>query len=90
MSETEPCDVCGGELVDGPTYQNGSISWTCQGCTTDEDGIPDGVEPCDVCGVNVLDGQWPTTQNGYTLTTCLDCYEKVPGCDWDEVKQELI
>jgi predicted helicase len=37
-----------------------------------------------------VDGQWPTTRNGYTLTTCLGCYVKVPGRDWDEDKRELI
>lgn len=89
MSEAEPCDVCGGELVDGPTERNGSISWTCLDCRTDDDGIDYDAVLCEVCGGSVLYEQYPTTQNGYTLTTCEDCYEKVPGRDWDEDKCEL-
>ena len=88
--DAEPCDVCGGDLVDGPTERNGSISWTCLDCLSDEDGVDYDAVPRDVCGVNVLDEQSPTTRNGYALTTCLGCYEKVPGLDWDEDKQKLI
>ena len=89
-AEIKLCVVCGEDLVDGPTEINGCIEWICLDCLSDENGDELVIEPCDVCGVNVVDGQWPTTRNGYTLTTCLGCYVKVPGRDWDEDKRELI
>ena len=57
---------------------------------SDENYFDDEGEPCDVCGVGVVDGMSPTTRNGYTLWTCLLCYDtKVDGHDWDDDRGSL-